>query len=123
MPDRAWTDREDPSPVRVKREKGMRCRRSTHILGVVTGLAAPSSLPRCTDPDWEDELARIVAGSASLPAAAKQAICDVLEAILREEHDDALAESAHAVFAALSARAEHAARPEARGTFVAIPAV
>jgi hypothetical protein len=102
----------------------MRCRRSTHILGRVTGLAAPSSLPRRTDPDWEDELARILAGSASFPAAAKQAICDVLEAILREEeHDEALAEPARAVLAALSARPEHGARPEARSKFVPLPAV
>jgi hypothetical protein len=89
----------------------------------VTGLAAPSSLPR-TDPDWEDELARILAGSASLPAAAKQAICDVLEAILREEdHDETLAEPARAVLAAFSARPEHAVRQEARGTLVAVPVV
>ena len=102
----------------------MRCRRSTHILGGVTGLAARSALPRRTDPDWEDELARILAGSASLPAAAKQAICDVLEASLREEeHDDALAVPARAVLAVLSARPEHEALPEARSTFVAVPAV
>ena len=123
MPDRAWTLREDPSLVRVKRKKGMRCRRSTHILGRVTGLAAPSSLPRRTDPDWEDELARILASSASLPAAAKQAICEVLESIIREEKDDhTLAESARAAIRALSARPE-ARAAQSRGTFVAVPAV
>jgi len=92
----------------------------------VKGLAAPSSLPRRTDPGWEDELARILAGSASLPAAAKQAVCEVLESIMREGSDDGWADSARSVIAALQTRPpdENRYAPSGgRGGFVPLSAL